>query len=328
MWIRRRWSSPGSGEGGREQPTAMDARLADPAGEEPGVPRRERALDLFEQPPLLGERRGQLFAIVEEDVDPDARVRAPDAGHVAQRATGRLQRVVPVDPPGPRLVEENVREHVRQVARDRDEPVVRVRPDGDRSRAERRDEPVQVAQPIRRRGSGRGHEPGRVVEQLRTGPPRATRLRTANRMPADEAGIASRRLRDWPLRRANVSDCGAFGTPVQHLANRDRQLANGDCDDDEVRVFDGLRETRCRLDGATLGRDRECVRIRIPAGYRHHPGSPCSERRGRTDQPGADDSEAVDAHPVRSPAAGRPKAITQPASARRRGRRGRVTAVR
>ena len=142
-WTRSRCSAPGVLVGGLEQPPPVRGGLADPAREEAGVAGRERRLDLLDPPPVLGERRRQRRAVLEEDVDPDARVRAGDAGHVAQRATGRGERLVAVDARAARLVQEHVRECVRQVARDRDEPVVRLRIDRDRHRPERRDEAVQ-----------------------------------------------------------------------------------------------------------------------------------------------------------------------------------------
>ena len=85
---RSRCSSPGVLVGGLEQPAAIRRRLADPAREEARVARRERGLDLLEAPAMLGERRAERLAVLEEDVDPDARVRAGDARHVAQRAAG------------------------------------------------------------------------------------------------------------------------------------------------------------------------------------------------------------------------------------------------
>ena len=87
----------GVGEGRREQPPPVAARLADPAREEARVARAERRFDLLDAPPMLGERGGERLAVVEEDVDPDARVGAADARHVAQRAARGLQRVVAVD---------------------------------------------------------------------------------------------------------------------------------------------------------------------------------------------------------------------------------------
>ena len=124
-----------------EHPAAVLARLADPAGEEPGVAALEGGLDLLEPPPLLGERLPERVGVVEEDVDPDARVRARDARHVAQGAAGVRERLVPVDPGRAGVVGDDVREHVRRVARQRDEPVVRLR------RRSRR-----ASRPARRRG--------------------------------------------------------------------------------------------------------------------------------------------------------------------------------
>ena len=88
----------GVGVRGLEQPAPVRRRLADPAREEAGVAGRERGLELLDAAPVLGERRGERGAVLEEDVDPDARVRARDAGHVAQRAAGRGERVVALDP--------------------------------------------------------------------------------------------------------------------------------------------------------------------------------------------------------------------------------------
>ena len=76
------------GVGAGEHAPPVAARLADPAGEEAGVAARERRLDLLDAAAVLGERGGERLAVVEEDVDPDARVRAGDARHVAQRAAG------------------------------------------------------------------------------------------------------------------------------------------------------------------------------------------------------------------------------------------------
>ena len=100
-------------------------------------------LELLDAAPVLGQRLADRVGVVEEDVDPDAGVRPGDAGHVAQRAAGRGERVVAVDAGRSGLVDEQVRERVREVARQRDEPVVRVRLDRDRSRAERGDEAVE-----------------------------------------------------------------------------------------------------------------------------------------------------------------------------------------
>ena len=121
-----------------EHAAPVRRRLADPAGEEAGVALLERGLDLLDPAPVLGERAADRVGVVEVDVDPDARVRAGDARHVAQRAAGVRERLVAVDARGAGLVRDDVREHVRHVARHRDEAVVRVGVDRDRRRAERR----------------------------------------------------------------------------------------------------------------------------------------------------------------------------------------------
>ena len=135
---------------------------------------------------MLGERLGELGAVVEEDVHPDARVRAGDARHVAQRAARGGERVVPLDPPGAGLVDEQVGEGMRQVARQRDEAVVRGRIDRDRHGAERGDEAVDEPVALRVGAGGRGQEPRRAVEQLGGRVGRAARLAAADRMAADE----------------------------------------------------------------------------------------------------------------------------------------------
>ena len=117
--------------GGLEQTTAVAARLADPACEKPCVAARERVFELLDAAAVLGERGGQCVTVLEEDVDPDTWVRARDAGHVTQRPACGGERIVPVDSRRAGLVQEDVRERVRQVARHGDEPVVRGRVDSE-----------------------------------------------------------------------------------------------------------------------------------------------------------------------------------------------------
>ena len=110
------------------------------------------------------------------------------------------ERLVPVHPRRARLVQEHVRERVREVARHRDEPVVRLGVDRDRDGAERRDEAVQHLVAVRVRRGDRRQEPGRAVEQLAGRALRPARLRAADRMAADEARIAAgRRARPTPF---------------------------------------------------------------------------------------------------------------------------------
>ena len=96
---------------------------------------------------MLGELAADALGVVEEDVDPDARVRARDPRHVAQGAAGVRERLVALDARRAGLVRDDVREHVRHVARQRDEPVVRLGVDRDGRRADVGDEAVHEAVP-------------------------------------------------------------------------------------------------------------------------------------------------------------------------------------
>src|SRR5256885_3811797 len=51
-------------------------------------------------PPMLRESSGKRLGVVEEDVDPDARVGARNARHVPQGSARGGQRLVPVDTRG------------------------------------------------------------------------------------------------------------------------------------------------------------------------------------------------------------------------------------
>ena len=177
---RSRCSAPGSPCAVASMRRRLPAASAIQRASWPPSSAVERRLELLDPAAVLAERGHDRLAVVEEDVDPDPRVRAGDAGHVAQRAARRLQRVVAVDARRAGLVEEHVRERVRQVARDGDEAVVRAGVDRDRPGAERGDEPVHRAQQLRagRRRSGSGTR---------------SRPRTARRSRA--RGRASRRRR-------------------------------------------------------------------------------------------------------------------------------------
>ena len=179
--------------------------LRDPAREEARVAALERCEHLVREPAVLADRRGQRLAVVEEDVDPDAGVRAGHAGHVAEAASARGERVVSVDAPRARLVDEQVGDHVGQVARQREQPVVGAGVDGDGLGAERGDERVQVAVARRVRVGDRGQEPGRADEQVDHRVLGAAHLAAAHGMAADEARTVirparTRRPRSWSTR--------------------------------------------------------------------------------------------------------------------------------
>ena len=248
----------------------MRGSLGDPARELPTVLGHERGLELLDPAPVLAERGHDRVAVVEEDVDPDARVRAGDARHVAQRAARRLQRIVAVDARRAGLVEQHVGERVRHVARDRDEPVVRAGVDRDRPRAERGDESVHGAEQLRAGGRGRRQEPGRALEELGVRPLGAARLGAADRMPADEPLVAVGGGADRALRRADVGDGASLRRDGEDLADDVGKLGNGRRDQDEVGTVDGVRERLDRVDRLTRLRGTEHVRIGIPAAHRRH----------------------------------------------------------
>ncbi len=146
--------------------------------------------------------------------------------------------------PPPGLVQEHVRERVRQVARDRDEPVVRLRVDRDGHRSERGDEPVQHLVAVRiGRGDGR-QEPGRALEELGRRPLRPARLGAADRVAADEAADARSGSADAAFGRADVGDGHRRRARVEHRPHLRRQRGDGSGDDGEVGSVERRRRGR------------------------------------------------------------------------------------
>ena len=103
---------------------------------------------------------------------------------------------MPLDSRRARLVDEQVRERVRQVARQRHDPVVRLGIDGDGGRAEARDEGVDEPVAVRVGLGKRRQEPGRALEELAARVLGAAGLGAADRMAAHEAGRALRLAAD------------------------------------------------------------------------------------------------------------------------------------
>src|SRR6185436_15829536 len=99
----------------------------------------------------------------------------------------RREGIVPLDRRRAHLVEQEVRKCVREVAHEREQPVVRLRVDRDGNGAERRDERVQsaVARALRRRV--RGQEPRRALEEVGPRALGAAYLGAGDGMAADEA---------------------------------------------------------------------------------------------------------------------------------------------
>jgi hypothetical protein len=145
------------------------------------------------------------------------------------------------------LVDEQVRERVREVAGQRDEPVVGFRVDGDRRGAERRDEAVD--EPVAGRvGLGqRRQEPRCALEELGGRVLGPTRLGAANRVAADEPRRAAGGGADACLRGADVGDGGLVGGRRQRRSDLCRELRDGCGDDDQLRARDGGLERAARL---------------------------------------------------------------------------------
>ena len=328
MCVRTRCRVPGSTKAVSRRRRRWALASPIQRARKPASPPASACLDLLEQPALLGERRPERLAVVEEDVDPDPRVGAADARHVPERAARCLQRVVPVDPCGARLVEEDVREHVRQVARHRDEAVVGIRADRDGSRAERRDEPVHEPEAVRLRRRGRREEPRRAVEEVRRRALGPTRLGAADRVPADEPPVASRRGRDGPLRRSDVRDGAPFGRPVEKRTRPSTEARRPASRRGRALPRRPPRRGPTRLDGAPLRRDGERVGVGIPARDRRTPARLAASAADAPMSPVPTiASRSTRCHqPVRL-AAGSPQPIMRPASARRRGTRHRATAA-
>ena len=282
-----------------EHPPPVPGRFRDPAREKAGVALAQRALDLLDAASVLGERSRERLRIVEEDVDPDTRVRAGDPRHVAQRPAGRSERLVPVDARRARLVQQQVRERVREVARQRDEPVVRLRIDRHRHRTKRDDEAVQQPVALRIGRRDRRQEPRRAAEQLAVRMRGAVRLRAAHGMPADEAPVADG-LRDRSLRRADIGDRRRLAARRQHCRHLRGNEGHRRRHDRELGGGDRLLERPRRLHRPALGRNTQRLGIDVPAAHLVHPGRARREPDRGSDQPGADDCQALHGLPDRA----------------------------
>ncbi len=265
---------------------------------------------------MLGEPGPHGVGVVEEDVDPHARVRPGDPRHVSERAACVRERLVALDPRRTGLVDDDVREHVRHVAREGDELVVGARLDRVREGAELADEAVNEGVALRARHRRGRQEPRRALEEPRRGMRRSVNLLAGDRVTADEPRRAARGGDDVRLRRAGVGDrgfLGGHGENRRHLRGERRYRRGNDC---QLHVLDRLRERRGRLDGAALDRPAERIRVRVPAGDDGAGGARIQADRG-ADEPGADDGEPLDR-----------QCTSSGASARRAGTRDRATGAR
>ena len=132
---------------------------------------------------------------------------------------------MPLDAGLAHLVEQQIRERVRQVARQREQPVVRVGIDGDRHRSERGDEAVQGAVALGVGGGARGEKPGRSREELRPRVRRPLRLGSRDGMAADETRIGDCSA-DRALGRADVGD-GRLGAAASTCSTSAGSIVTG-----------------------------------------------------------------------------------------------------
>ena len=199
---------------------------------------------------------------------------------------------MPLDSSRAGLVDEQVRERVREVARQRDDPVVRLGVDRDRSRAEPGDEGVDEPVALRIGLGERGQEPGRALEELAARVLRPARLGAAHGMAADEARRSARARADRGLRRADVRHRALVRRGREHGLDLAGELRDGCRDDGELRAPERVFPRRSGLvDGAFLDRALERVRIGVEPDHLRACLLRSQPDRG-ADQPGADERDA------------------------------------
>ena len=151
------------------------------------------------------------------------------------------------------LVEKDIGEDVRQVARHRNQAIMGIGIDGDGPGAELLDEHVHRAVTLGHRRSERGQKPGRAFEEIGTRASRATRLGTADRVAPNVARIVAGSGADRALGRADVGDRALVGRRVENLAHDRGQCGDGDRDERDVRSAKRPGERRRRLERAPSG---------------------------------------------------------------------------
>ena len=172
-----------------------------------------------------------------------------------------------VDARRARLVQEQVGERVRQMAREREQPVVRVRVDRHRHGAERGDEAVQRAGsgPASVSANGR-QEPGRALEELRARVLRAARLRAADRMAADEANAVGDGRADAAFVEPTSVTVHALGLAASVAATSATSVATGAATTaSSAPSTASSRRGAARSTAPRSARDRERAPVRIPA---------------------------------------------------------------
>ncbi len=270
---------------------AVTRRLGDPARQIPGVLTLEPPGQRLDRAGVLAQTVQQRLAVVQEDVHPDMRICPGHAGHVAKRSTHRGERIVPVDAARTRLVGEQVRECVGQVAGQRHQPIVGIGVDRHRPGAEPGH--VSVHGAVRRRvGRGpRGHEPGGALEQSRAGVGHAARLGAAHGVAAHELRMVADRADHAALGRSDVGHRGRVGRRLERLCDQVGQ--HGDRPGHEHDVGTGARlgdARRGTVDRAGLQTLDQSLRVLVERG--HDVAAASGGEADRTaDQAQADDAD-------------------------------------
>ncbi len=278
------------GVGGLEHPAPVRGRLADPAARKPAS-RRSSAASTCSIRRRTSASSSRTASALSRNTSIHIRGFAPAIRVMSRREPPALASgVVALDPALAGAVDDHVREHVRNVADQRDQPVVRRRVDRDRERAElgdeRVDEPVALGVGCRRRCQ----EPGRAFEEPGRGALGAPALRAGHRMAADEARRAGGRRRAPLLRRGDVGDGRPVACRCEHGCDLRGSSATGAATTASSAPSSASSSERCGLDRAPRGRGRERVRVGIPADDGDAARPRGKAERG-ADQPGADNRE-------------------------------------
>jgi hypothetical protein len=180
---------------------------------------------------------------------------------------------------------------VREVARQREQAVVRLRVRADRARAERGDEPLDERDARRRGGVRRSQKPRGRVEEVGARAGGAAGHAAGHRVARDEAGI--RNGCERALRRGDVGHDDVLAHGAEHLLHDGRSRADRNRNDDELGMRDRLGERRRRLDRASRRGllEHRAVGVEAATAGARAAGS---ERDGRPDEPGADDRDPLD----------------------------------
>ena len=188
-----------------------------------------------------------------------------------------------LDRRGADLVQQQVRERVRKVADEREQPVVRVRVDRDRRR--RRASVTNACSVAVARRVGRGmrrQEPRRALEQVGPRALRPAHLGAGDGMAADEPLVRDD-ARDEPpfVEPTSVTVASGAAASAASTARR-RASSTWHGNDDELGCRNGRVVRRVgRLDGPALGRRGEGRRVRVPAAHASMPAR-CRARARRT----------------------------------------------